>query len=403
MNILFVHEVDWLNKVVFDIHDLSELLSSFGHEVFAIDFEDSWKRASIMDFGTLRTKDFGRVSRTHNGGSVILKRPGFIKLPSLDRATAYFTHYYEIEKTTKEKNIDVIVLYSVPTNGIQTLRIARKYNIPVVFRSIDILHMLVRNKILRRITYSFEKKVYSRVDKILALTPKLAEYVINMGADRNNVELLLFGVDTKRFNPNVSVEMLIKSKLGISENDKVIVFIGTLFEFSGLDRYVEQFSKVLKEIPEAKLVIVGGGYLFEKIRRIVISKGLENNVILTGFQPYELMPQYINLADICINPFQINNATRDIIPGKIYQYLACAKPVLATPLKGMKSLLPNENYGVVYSDIDEFTQNTITLLNDSGYARSIGWNGYQYCIENNDRYKIVRKFEKILKEVVQGG
>ena len=402
MNILFIHEVDWLNKVVFDIHELSESLSSFGHRVFAIDFEDSWKRASIMDFGTLRTKDFGQVSRAHNGGSVMLRRPGFVKLPFLDRTTAFFTHYYEIEKTIKEKNIDVVVLYSVPTNGIQTLRIARKYNIPVVFRSIDILHMLVRNKILRRITFSLEKKKYSHVDKILALTPKLGEYVINMGADKDNVELLLFGVDTKRFNPNVNVEML-KDQLGVNENDKVVMFMGTLFEFSGLDLYVEQFPMVLKEVPEAKLVIVGGGYLFEKLERTIANLGLNDKIILTGFQSYELMPQYINLADICINPFQINNTTRDIIPGKIYQYLACAKPVLATPLEGMKSLLPDENYGVVYSDIGAFAQNTVALLKDDVYARNIGENGYRYCVGNNDRDRIVHKLENILEEVVRRG
>jgi len=401
MNVLFIHEVDWQKKVVFDIHELSELLSSFGHNVFAIDFEDSWKRSGIWDFGSLKTKEF-QVSRVCDDASIRVRRPGFIKLPILDRASAFFTHYYEIEKTIKEKNIDAIVLYSVPTNGIQTIKIARKYNIPVIFRSIDILHMLVRNKILRRITFSLEKKVYNYVNKILALTPKLAEYVINMGANENSVELLLFGVDTKRFNPNVNAEKL-KDELGINESDKVVVFIGTLFEFSGLDRYVEQFPRVLEEVPEAKLVIVGGGYLFERLKRIIANLGLNDKIILTGFQPFELMPQYINLADICINPFQINNATRNIIPGKIYQYLACAKPVLATPLEGMKSLLPNENYGVVYSNIDGFAQNTIVLLKDDGYARSIGRNGYRYCIKNNDQYKIVRKFEKILKEVVQGG
>ena len=303
------------------------------------------------------------------------------------------------KKTIEEENIDVIVLYSVPTNGIQTLRIAKRYNIPVVFRSIDILHMLVQNRILRRITYSLEKKEYSHVNKILALTPKMAEYVINLGADKNNVELLLLGVDTERFNPNVETEML-REKLGFNQNDKVIVFIGTLFDFSGVDQYVGQFPKVLKEVPEAKLVIVGGGFLFEKLKQIIANLELNDNVILTGFQPFELMSQYINLADVCINPFQINNATRDITPCKIYQYLACAKPVLATPLEGMKSLLPNEDYGVVYSDIDEFGQNTVSLLKDDGYARSVGWNGCQYCVENNERYEIVHRLENILEELI---
>ncbi len=43
MNVLFVHEVDWLKKVVFEIHELAESLSQFGHNVYAIDL-GSWKR-----------------------------------------------------------------------------------------------------------------------------------------------------------------------------------------------------------------------------------------------------------------------------------------------------------------------------------------------------------------------
>ena len=50
MNILFVHEVDWLNKVVFDIHSLSELLSLRGHKVYAIDYEAAWNRSNSLDF-----------------------------------------------------------------------------------------------------------------------------------------------------------------------------------------------------------------------------------------------------------------------------------------------------------------------------------------------------------------
>ena len=55
MNILFVHEADLLNKVVFEIHNLAEILSK-NHNVFAIDYEESWKRKNIFDPGTLRTR-----------------------------------------------------------------------------------------------------------------------------------------------------------------------------------------------------------------------------------------------------------------------------------------------------------------------------------------------------------
>ena len=117
MNILFVHEVDWLNKVVFDPHNLSEALSLLGHQVCAIDYEEAWSRNGTFSLGNLKTREFNGVSRALPGASVCLRRPGFIKIPGLSRLSAAFTHYREIQKTIKEKNIDVIVLYSVPPTG----------------------------------------------------------------------------------------------------------------------------------------------------------------------------------------------------------------------------------------------------------------------------------------------
>lgn len=398
LNILFVHEVDLLKKVVFEIHSWSELLSSLGHNVFVIDFEHEWSKDNVFDLGTLKTKVFNNVSRISNGSTTTLIRPGFVKTPLFDRATALFTHYFEIERVIKEKQIDVIILYSVPTNGYQTVKIAWKHNIPVLFRSIDILHMLVPNKALRPLTLSLEKWVYKHVDKILTLSPKLSEYVIRLGAEKGKVEMLPFCVDMNIFNPDVASAEL-KQKLGITEKTKTVVFIGTLFAFSGLDLYITQFPKVVKELPEAKLVIVGGGALLSRIEKLVADLGLQENVVLTGFEPFSMMPQFINLADICINPFLINSTTREIIPGKIIQYLACAKPVLATPLPGMVSLLSGPERGVVYSSIDQFAENTINLLRDYGWARTIGANGCRYVKNNHDETQIARKLNLVLNKM----
>jgi len=122
-------------------------------------------------------------------------------------------------------------------------------------------------------------------------------------------------------------------------------------------------------------------------------------VVLTGFQPFDMMPQYINLADICINPFEVNATTRDIIPGKIIQYLSCAKPVLATPLPGMVSLLSGSELGIVYSNIDRFAENTVKLFKDSEMAKAIGENGYRYVKNNHDEREIARRLYVILNQM----
>ena len=401
MNILFIHEVDWLNKPVFDMHSLSESLSLLGHQVYAIDYENPWTRSSFYDLGTMKMRQIEGVCRALPGTSVCLRRPGFIKIPGLSRLSAGFTHYLGIRKTIKEKAIDVIVLYSVPTNGLQTIHLARKFNIPIVFRSIDILNQLVPFPVLRPVTRLLEKKVYSKADLILSLTPKLSDYVIEKGAEKARVKLLPMPVDTDLFHPLIdSTE--IRQKWGLNEKDQVILFMGTLFSFSGLDTFIPRFTEVMEQVPQAKLLIVGDGPQRSELEGLIASLGLRERVIITGFQPYEAMPQYINLAALCINTFLTTNATRDIFPGKTVQFLACGKVFISTALSGMLAMIRGEQQGVVYvSNADEMAKEVVSLLKSAERRHKLESNGLNYVLQVHGYKNIARQLEAHLVEIIK--
>ncbi|MFC2066156.1 glycosyltransferase [Chloroflexota bacterium] len=400
MNILFIHEVDWVNKVVFDIHSLAEALSLLGHKVFAIDYETTI-RDGFLGLGSLRTKDFPGVSRAFPSASVHLRRPGTIKFPGLSRISAIFTHYREISRTLREKNIDAIVLYSVATNSLQTLHFARKFNVPVLFRSIDVSNQLVPHAMLRPITKIMEKRVYARSDMILTLTPKLTKYATDMGAREDSIRLLLMPVDTNIFHPDVdSTEM--RRKWGIDEKDKVVIFMGTLFEFSGLDTLIPRFPEVVKQVPEAKLLIVGDGPQRHKLEEMITRLNLQNQVIITGFQPYQTMPQYINLSTICINTFRVTGATRDIFPGKIVQFLACKRAAIATWLPGMIAVISGERQGVLYtSSVDDMTLKITWLLKSPEHRHELEQAGLDYVQQVHSYEKIAGQLEEYIKEAVR--
>jgi len=401
MNILFVDEVDWLKKVVSDIHNLSESLSLLGHQVYAIDYESMWKRSRFFELGSLKMKEFDGVSRVIPAASVCLRRPGFIKIPGLSRLSVSFTQYLEIQRTIREKNIDVIMLYSIPTSGLQTIQLARKFNIPVVSRVIDPVHQLVPYSVLRPITKILEKKVYSEVDVVLPNTPQYLRYVLNMGATESKVKLLLFPIDTNIFHPSVDCSE-VRQKWGLDEKDQIVVFIGTLFEFSGLDGFIRQFPRVVEEIPGTKLLIVGDGPQRPKLERIITELGLERQVIITGFQPYQTMPQYINLATLCINPFLNTDNTKDFFPSKIIQYIACGKATVATPLLGITALLPDESHGVIYANsADGMARKVTSLLKSAEHRQQLGQAGLNYVKQAHDQQKIAHQLETELMEAIK--
>ena len=236
---------------------------------------------------------------------------------------------------------------------------------------------------------------------ILTLTPKLSKYVIDFGAEEAKVKLLPMPVDTNLFRPSPDSAEL-RQKWELNERDQIIVFIGTLFGFSGLDAFIRHFPEVVKQVPEAKLLVVGDGPQRLKLERIITELGLEKQVIVTGFQPYQTMPQYINLATICINPFLITDATRDIFPGKIVQYLACGKAVTATSLPGMVAVISGEDQGVVYANsVDGMMGEIVSLLKSTKHRQQLGQAGLNYVRQVHSYDKIAHQLEAILEEVIK--
>lgn len=401
MNVLFVHEVDWQKKVVFDFHSLAESLSILSNQVYVIDYESLWSKDNPFDFGSMKTKEINNAARVHPGAVIHLRHPGFIKIPVLSRLSSGLTQYLEIQKTIIEKNINAIVLYGVATNGLQTTHLAKKFNIPVIFRAIDILYQLVPYPTLRPVVKWLEKKVYSQVDLLLPHTSKEIAYLVTMEAEEAKIKLLAMPVETNLFCP-LPDSAKFRQKCGLRKNDQVILFQGTLYNFSGLDQFLRQFPLLLKQIPNAKLLLVGDGAQRPMLERIVAELDLQEQVIITGLQPFQVMPNFINLATICINPFLINDITKDIFPGKVPQYLACSKPVISTRLPGLMSVIAGENQGIVYVDsIHEMIKEAVALLSSTERRQRLGQAGLKYVQQVHNCEKIARQLETILKDVIK--
>jgi glycosyltransferase involved in cell wall biosynthesis len=225
-----------------------------------------------------------------------------------------------------------------------------------------------------------EKTVYRNADRVSAVTSFMAEYAENMGAKKQNISVLSLGANPEVFFPQDKSPEL-QQKLGISSGDKAILFVGTLFDFTGLSQVIRALPKLLDRIPCAKLVIVGGGPSFNNLKKVCADARLEKHVLFTGFVNYSEIPAYINTSDLCINPFEVNYITDRIIPAKLIEYLSCGKPVVSTPLKGALEMLPSMTSGVMYSDKGDFVETMSSLLNNPDLMKEMGSRGREYVAQ----------------------
>ena len=395
LNILVIHEIDWVKKVVFEPHHLAELFSLNGHDVYVIDCpEPDLKNI----FTGLRTNVIKNYNRMYPNASITLIRPPSLLIKGLNRLTYFFNCKKIIKETIIKNKIDIILLYSVATSGIQTIEIANELKIPIVFRVLDVAHGFVNFPLIRQLVKKYEQQVIQNSTLVLPIIPNLLSYALEMGADQKTTEVFPLGINTKIFKP-LSKNNDLSKRLKIND-EKVIMFVGTLFTFSGLSSIISNFNIILQKEKNVKLVIIGGGADFNHLSSLIQKNNLESKVILTGFIPQQEIPSYLSLASICIQPFETNYLTNCILPSKILEYFACKKPVLSTPLKGTIEYLPNEDYGIVYASSNKFVEKLSELIVDEKYLEELGENGYSYVTKNHDWDLLVNllimKFKRLL-------
>jgi glycosyltransferase involved in cell wall biosynthesis len=361
--------VNYLEKIVYEFQILAETLSRLGHEVVVVDYDDTWDQRG-GPWLDLRTTVYEAVHRAYPDACVTVRRPGMIRVPILSRISAAVTTAIEVWKTLGS-GVDVVLLYGVPSVGWQTVVAARLAGVPVLFRSIDVLHRLVPYRVLVPVARLLERIVYRRADRIIAVTPRLREYVLSFGVETARVEVLPSGVDTALFSPGPRDDALM-AEWGIRPADPVMLFMGTIYRFSGLDWVIAGLSALLRRHPGAKLFVAGIGVDEDRLKELAHKAGVAKSVVWAGMQPFGGLPALIRAATVCINPFELNAITRDILPTKLFQYLACGRPVVATELPGTLAFLRGEEHGIVYASLDRFVDRVAEVMENPAQRERLG-------------------------------
>lgn len=184
-----------------------------------------------------------------------------------------------------------------------------------------------------------------------------------------------------------------KEELGLE--GFIVGYVGVLREWVDL----ETVLKALKELPEdIKLLVVGSEGEFHKNRDLVTRSGLSDRVIFTGMVPYSQVPLYISAMDVGLIPFKTNGIANNALPIKLFEYMACEKPVISTELAPVKSKF-NEN--VLYaSNSGEYRTCIELLYGDAELRMKMGKRGRKIVLSGYDWESISKKLEDVLKGVV---
>ena len=127
---------------------------------------------------------------------------------------------------------------------------------------------------------------------------------------------------------------------------------------------------------------------------------MANHLILTGKQPYERIPEFLAIADVCLLPFRLNDITREVVPIKMYEYMASGKPIVANNLPGVRQEMGDDN-GIIYVDSPaEVVRKAIELLDNGANLTEYGSRNRSF-VEKFNWENITDEFERILKKAIE--
>lgn len=220
------------------------------------------------------------------------------------------------------------------------------------------------------ITYLGE---YTRSRIAAALTPAAADRMVQLPP----------GVDEKTFHPDSGGD-LVRSRLGLTDRP-VVVCVSRLVPRKGQDTLILAMPAILAEVPDAVLLIVGGGPYAGQLRKLAAETGVLDSVRFTGPVPWEELPAHYGAGDVFAMPCRTRRGGLDVEGlGIVYlEASATGLPVVAGDSGGAPdAVLDGETGWVVRGgSAEESAERIVELLGDAELRRRMGERGRAWVEE----------------------
>ena len=393
MRILVVQESGYLERGPHQGHHLLERMVLRGHDVHVIDYPINWRAPG--DDGAISPRIINlKVFKAVAPGVTVI-RPAIIRLPALNYISLLVTHRLEIARQIKEFRPDIIVGFGL-LNASIAIQLARRHRIPFIYYVIDELHRLVPELVFQPFAKAVEMSNNRLADRVISINQGLKEYTEEMGAAPSKTQIIRAGVDFDKFA--LADGTAVRRRFGFTEQDTVLFFMGWLYDFCGLDEVAMALAH--SENKHLKMMVLGKGELWNRLNEIKAQEGLGDRLILEGWKPYSEVPNYLAAADICLLPAKRSKTMENIVPIKMYEYLAAGKTVFATSLSGICKEFSNGN-GVMYMNSPTEVVPMAEKIRGDGAMAAEGKNG-QAFVRPNDWSLMTDEFERLLREACHG-
>lgn len=276
------------------------------------------------------------------------------------RPDVIYTRHQQMEWLTTWTRLILPVKYVIEVNGVSTVELA----------------IYSQSRRLIKMTQRLEWMVFRLPHLIVTPHRNIRDALCqNYGLNPDRFLVVSNGANPDIFRPMDAGEC--RRRLNLDKDGIYLIFVGSFKKWHGIDRIVKVFPRLLEKIPKIHLLLVGDGDQRPSMERFVLENKIESRVHFLGKKKFEEIPPIINAADLCVAPYfdELLNQT-GISPLKIYEYMACGKPVISSPLGGLETLFHTYEIGALVDskDPEDWVPAIEDLINDEERRRHLGAN-----------------------------
>jgi glycosyltransferase involved in cell wall biosynthesis len=242
------------------------------------------------------------------------------------------------------------------------VEVGKKFNIPTIIKIDDAFYEKSSGlkSIQRKIEKYFNSKTLKNANKVFVANENTKNKVKKFyGVSSEKMFIMPNGIETEKF-------------FSTNINKKTIIFSGVMYHHRGLDILLDALSKVIKEIPEVELLLLGEGPEMSKLQSIVKERKLEKNILFKGWVDRNEIPSYLSKSAIGIGPLRSTNVTKDALPIKILEYMASSLPLIAFENTLPNDVLEHGKNGFNVRNTEELSEKIILILKDEKLQKKFG-------------------------------
>ncbi|RMF96761.1 MAG: glycosyltransferase family 1 protein [Candidatus Schekmanbacteria bacterium] len=343
------------------------------------------------------------IGKKREDDKIRIKYLPLIDLKYLRPLSFIFLTPFHLLHLLKKENPDAVIcfdLYSAPT----IIPVIRLLNIPIFLylNSIILEDMkaLNRNRITTFISDLAYRSNVKLSNSVGCISKPVMDYVVNkLKKPKNSVSVIKDAVDTDLFCPIDKKEAQIKCRLNV--NCRYIGFVGSLCLWHGVDYLVEAAPLIINKNPDIRFLIVGDGEMKKTLQRRCNELGISDYFIWTGFIEYEIVPTFISAFDIAVAFFKKVRSNYGS-PMKIFEYLSCAKPVLASNYPEYGQFVESLGAGISANpeDKEELSEKICGLLNNEENLIQMGKKGREAVLKMHTWEKRAEEMSRLINSMI---